>query len=214
MCCSHCGGTWNTQAKLGAGCSPGQSGFPPSTDKWYRVQVFNRTDLTVMTIRDRDGAGGKVEGRVVFRHDPVLAGRVRFTAGAAGKGARWGFKLDNVRIAFPAGKLSGPAAPLLLPALPRVAKSWEPLEIAGRGFWHMHRPSQFEGLASLPLFAESAWYGAPADPERLAKMGRPFALAPGGGYVIGPTHSINKDVPWENVSAFYDAVERYGVYEN
>ena len=40
------------------------------------------------------------------------------------------------------------------------------------------------------------------------------ALAPGGGYVIGPTHSINKDVPWENVSAFYDAVERYGVYEN
>ena len=38
------------------------------------------------------------------------------------------------------------------------------------------------------------------------------ALAPDGGYVIGPTHSINDDVPWENIAAFYDAVERYGVY--
>jgi len=38
------------------------------------------------------------------------------------------------------------------------------------------------------------------------------ALAPGGGYVIGPTHSINQDVPWENIAAFYDAVECFGAY--
>ena len=38
------------------------------------------------------------------------------------------------------------------------------------------------------------------------------ALAPGGGYVIGPTHSINDDVPWENIAAFYETVERYGAY--
>ena len=37
-------------------------------------------------------------------------------------------------------------------------------------------------------------------------------LAPGGGYVIGPTHTINRDVPWENVVAFYQAVRDYGSY--
>ncbi|MBN2132704.1 MAG: hypothetical protein JW741_24600 [Sedimentisphaerales bacterium] len=37
-------------------------------------------------------------------------------------------------------------------------------------------------------------------------------LAPGGGYVIGPSHSINRDVPWENILAFYEAVAEYGQY--
>jgi len=37
-------------------------------------------------------------------------------------------------------------------------------------------------------------------------------LAPGGGYVIGPTHSINRDVSWENILAFYEAVRDYGSY--
>ncbi|MFC1452985.1 uroporphyrinogen decarboxylase family protein [Verrucomicrobiota bacterium] len=37
-------------------------------------------------------------------------------------------------------------------------------------------------------------------------------LGPGGGYVIGPTHSINRDVPWENIVAFYEAVQEYGSY--
>jgi len=51
-------------------------------------------------------------------------------------------------------------------------------------------------------------------PQRMERMVRDFieGLAPGGGYVIGPTHSINDDVPWENIVAFYEAVERYGVY--
>ncbi len=35
-------------------------------------------------------------------------------------------------------------------------------------------------------------------------------LGKGGGYVIAPTHSIERDVPWENIAAFYDAVEEYG----
>lgn len=37
-------------------------------------------------------------------------------------------------------------------------------------------------------------------------------LAPGGGYVIGPSHSINRDVPWENILAFYEGVREYGSY--
>ena len=36
-------------------------------------------------------------------------------------------------------------------------------------------------------------------------------LGRGGGCVIGPTHSIAKDVPWKNIVAFYRAVEEYGV---
>jgi uroporphyrinogen decarboxylase len=39
-------------------------------------------------------------------------------------------------------------------------------------------------------------------------------LGPGGGYVIGPTHTINRDVPWENIVAFYEAVQEYGSYTN
>lgn len=37
-------------------------------------------------------------------------------------------------------------------------------------------------------------------------------LGKGGGYVIAPTHSIEKDVPWDNIEAFYRAVEDFGVY--
>ncbi|HUJ45386.1 MAG TPA: uroporphyrinogen decarboxylase family protein [Opitutaceae bacterium] len=35
-------------------------------------------------------------------------------------------------------------------------------------------------------------------------------LGKGGGFVIGPTHSIESDIPWENIVAFYKAVEKYG----
>ncbi len=53
--------------------------------------------------------------------------------------------------------------------------------------------------------------GTPAEVRRVVReyMRR---LAPGGGYVIGPSHSINRDVPWENVMAFYEAVRDYGAY--
>jgi len=51
-------------------------------------------------------------------------------------------------------------------------------------------------------------------PEQMRQLVKEYmeALAPGGGYVIGPTHSLNDDVPWENIAAFYEAVERFGVY--
>lgn len=56
-------------------------------------------------------------------------------------------------------------------------------------------------------------YGTPTEVRRVVReyMRR---LAPGGGYVIGPSHSINRDVPWANVLAFYEAVRDYGSYAN
>lgn len=39
-------------------------------------------------------------------------------------------------------------------------------------------------------------------------------LGKGGGLIIGPTHTIEPDVPWENFVAFYRAVMKYGGYEN
>jgi len=39
-------------------------------------------------------------------------------------------------------------------------------------------------------------------------------LGEGGGLIIGPTHSIEPDVPWESFVAFYRAVLKYGGYEN
>ena len=34
----------------------------------------------------------------------------------------------------------------------------------------------------------------------------------GGGLVIAPTHAIQDDIPWENIVAFYEAVEEFGEY--
>ena len=33
-----------------------------------------------------------------------------------------------------------------------------------------------------------------------------------GGFIISPSHSIQPDVPIENILAFYDAVKKFGVY--
>ena len=38
-------------------------------------------------------------------------------------------------------------------------------------------------------------------------------LGAGGGLIIGPTHAIEPDVPWENFVAFYRAVMKYGGYD-
>ncbi len=34
----------------------------------------------------------------------------------------------------------------------------------------------------------------------------------GGGFIIAPTHFVPAQVPWENVEAFFDAVEEFGQY--
>lgn len=34
----------------------------------------------------------------------------------------------------------------------------------------------------------------------------------GGGLVLAPTHVLEPDVPWENIVAFFEAVEEYGKY--
>jgi len=33
-----------------------------------------------------------------------------------------------------------------------------------------------------------------------------------GGLVLGPTHSLEPDVPWDNIEALYQAIDEYGVY--
>ena len=43
--------------------------------------------------------------------------------------------------------------------------------------------------------------------ERIRTVGRD------GGLVLAPTHSINRDVPWENIVAFYEAAEEFGKYQ-
>lgn len=38
-------------------------------------------------------------------------------------------------------------------------------------------------------------------------------LGKGGGYLAGSNHMIEPEVPWENLMAFFEAVEEYGSYE-
>lgn len=51
-------------------------------------------------------------------------------------------------------------------------------------------------------------------PEEVVKevRARLRHVAPGGGLILGPAHSVQPDVPVENLLAFYRAVETYGYY--
>jgi uroporphyrinogen decarboxylase len=42
--------------------------------------------------------------------------------------------------------------------------------------------------------------------ERIATVGK------GGGLLISPTHTLEPDVPWENVVAFVKAVDEFGAF--
>lgn len=54
-------------------------------------------------------------------------------------------------------------------------------------------------------------FGTPQDVKMaVAKMCK--EVGRGGGFIISPTHSINPDVSWENIVAFYEAAEEFGVY--
>ena len=37
-------------------------------------------------------------------------------------------------------------------------------------------------------------------------------LGAGGGYLIAPTHTLEPEVPWENIIAFFEAVDEFGSY--
>jgi uroporphyrinogen decarboxylase len=44
--------------------------------------------------------------------------------------------------------------------------------------------------------------------ERIETVGR------GGGLLLAPTHVLEPDVPWQNILAFFEAVEKYGWYSS
>lgn len=54
-------------------------------------------------------------------------------------------------------------------------------------------------------------FGTPDDVRAEVKR-RIETVGCDGGLVLGPTHSLEPDVPWENIVALYEAIEEYGVY--
>lgn len=52
-------------------------------------------------------------------------------------------------------------------------------------------------------------YGSVKDVEEEVKR-RIDELAPGGGYILGPVHNIQPDVPPENICAMYKTTQKYG----
>jgi len=55
---------------------------------------------------------------------------------------------------------------------------------------------------------------AQPDPEAVAEGVRQTlaTMAPGGGYIAAPCHTLTDEVPWQSVLAFHEAVRRYGTY--
>jgi len=55
-------------------------------------------------------------------------------------------------------------------------------------------------------------FGTPEEIKRVVKE-RIETVGKGGGLLIAPTHWLEPEVPWENILAFFQAVEEYGRYK-
>jgi uroporphyrinogen decarboxylase len=59
--------------------------------------------------------------------------------------------------------------------------------------------------------AQSVLRGSPE--EVIAGVCRTLRImAPGGGYIAAPCHTLTEEVPWENVLAFHQALREHGAY--
>jgi uroporphyrinogen decarboxylase len=54
-------------------------------------------------------------------------------------------------------------------------------------------------------------FGTPEQVEAEVRL-RLAQLAPGGGYILCPSHNIQPTTPMENIRAFYRAADRYRSY--
>ncbi len=54
-------------------------------------------------------------------------------------------------------------------------------------------------------------FGTPEDIRSVVRQ-RIETVGLGGGLLLGPTHMLEPDVPWENILAFFAAVEEFGYY--
>lgn len=54
-------------------------------------------------------------------------------------------------------------------------------------------------------------FGTPEEVKAVVRE-RIETVGQGGGLLIAPTHLIEPEVPWENIMAFVEAVEKYGCY--
>ena len=55
-------------------------------------------------------------------------------------------------------------------------------------------------------------FGTTADVKNEVKL-RVDTVGAGGGLFLSPTHMLQTEVPWENIIAFFEAVDEYGVYK-
>jgi len=55
-------------------------------------------------------------------------------------------------------------------------------------------------------------FGTSEEVKRVVKE-RIETVGKGGGLLIAPTHFLEPEVPWENILAFFQAVEEYGAYK-
>jgi uroporphyrinogen decarboxylase len=55
-------------------------------------------------------------------------------------------------------------------------------------------------------------FGTPKEVKKVIKE-RIETVGEGGGLLLAPTHILEPEVPWENVLAFFEAIEEYGYYK-
>jgi uroporphyrinogen decarboxylase len=55
-------------------------------------------------------------------------------------------------------------------------------------------------------------FGSPSEVKRVVKE-RIDTVGRGGGLLLAPTHILEPEVPWDNITAFFEAIEEYGYYK-
>jgi uroporphyrinogen decarboxylase len=54
-------------------------------------------------------------------------------------------------------------------------------------------------------------FGSPEEVKKIIKE-RIETVGKDGGLLLGPTHILEPEVPWDNILAFFDAIDEYGYY--
>jgi uroporphyrinogen decarboxylase len=71
-----------------------------------------------------------------------------------------------------------------------------------------HRLSFWGTLGTQTTFPQ----GTPAEVRALVRE-RIKTVGEGGGLLLAPSHKLEPDVPWENVEAFFQAIDEFGGYD-
>lgn len=87
----------------------------------------------------------------------------------------------------------------------------DPLQVTAAGMVPAELKAEFGGRLTFSGGVDEQELLPRGTPEQVARAVRELidTMAPGGGFILGPTHNFQADIPTENIVAMYDAAREY-----